>query len=96
MTGRRYALDCLRFASDIRNLAWTGGTPEETKSLLKLAEIWTNLADQAVEEILFQDHSATPKKELTDVAQFLRPFVSERKALSGGVKKASKRSRTMA
>jgi hypothetical protein len=43
---KRHSLECLRLAADCQSLARSVDTPDQKSQFLRMADIWTSLADQ--------------------------------------------------
>ena len=58
---RKHSLQCLRLAAECRDLAAIASTTEMRARVLRMADMWEELADQPAVEIRPDDNQADPE-----------------------------------
>ena len=60
---RKHSLLCLRLAAECRDLAAAASTPELRARVLRMADVWEELADQPVIEITPDGNQTDPEQD---------------------------------
>jgi hypothetical protein len=60
---RKHSLQCLRLAAECRDLAAMASKTEMWARLLRMADIWEELADQPAVEIIPDEDQADPEQD---------------------------------
>ena len=60
---RKHSLQCLRLAAECRDLAAIASTTEMRARVLRMADMWEELADQPAVEIRPDDNQADPEQD---------------------------------
>ena len=60
---RKHSLLCLRLAAECRDLAAAASTPELRARVLRMADMWEELADQPAVEIAPDGDEADPEQD---------------------------------